>query len=123
MTKKQLDLLQACILSAYCTNFLFEELTRSGVKAVKHKLKNRLKSTSKDLIEFEKVFFDRIEEMRPDFEEYHHKITSNYFEFLEMVIQDGNKDMVQRMQIIFAHKLKPTDLENLATKIILNHGQ
>lgn len=123
MTTKQLDLIQSAILSAYCTNFLFEELLRQKVPIVKHALKNRLKNTSKDLIEFERKFFNDIEELEPQFEEYHHKITSNIFDFLDLIIKDGNKDMVQRMQLIFAHEVKPKDLEELAIKILTENEQ
>ena len=118
MTTKQLDLVQSAILSAYCTNFLFEELLRQKVPIVKHALKNKLKKTSADFIDFESKFFNDIEKSAPEFEEYHHKITSNIFDFLELIIKDGNTNMVQRMQLIFAHQVKPKDLENLAIKIL-----
>lgn len=122
-TKKQLDLIQSAILSAYCTNFIFEELLRQKVPIVKHSLKNKLKNVNKELLEFEKRFFDDIERSEPQFEEFHHKITSNMFEFLELLIKDGNKDLVQRMQLIFAHQVKPKDMENLAIKILTENGQ
>ena len=123
MTTKQLDLVQSAILSAYCTNFLFEELLRQKVPIVKHALKNKLKNTSKDLIEFEKKFFNDIEKSAPEFEEYHHRITSNIFDFLELIIKDGNTNMVQRMQLIFAHEVEEKDLEELAIKILKENEQ
>jgi len=110
---KMIETITGSVLSSYVSLHYLESLKRYGM--LRHKTKNLLNNTIKELQKIEEKEFERIYDAD---EKNTHIISSNLIEFFDVVMKDGFTSQMLLQNMIIAHKKDPKSIEGIINKVL-----
>jgi hypothetical protein len=110
---KMLEAITGSVISSYVNLHYLESLKRYGL--VKHKTKNLLNNTIKELQKLEQKEFEQI--YGAD-EKNVHMISSNLIEFFDVVMKDGFTSQMLLQNMVIAYKKDPKSIEGIINKVL-----
>jgi hypothetical protein len=110
---KMLEAITGSVISSFVSLHYLENLKQ--YKWYRHKTKNLLNNTIKELQKLEKKEFDKIYSAD---EKNVHMISNNLIEFFDVVMKDGFTSHMLLQNMVIAYKKDPKSIEGIINKVL-----